>query len=356
MPLEVCFAYPWATYGGVERVFLNRALAFREAGIDVHVDVYYGADGGGLEAFRKTIEALGLAPMMRIVEELDPSRYSVVLVIDSPQIMPQPLPDTTKWIVECHTPYSENRDYLDQVPPGVSAIVAPSSTFARTLALERPHLEGRIKVVGNCLSPIGAGQPPQLPGWHRTPLLFFGRLDDLKNPQGFLDLVAHLDRVDQDCFFGVAVGPQVEGYGFETRANAAGLHGNVIRLPPVPFMQTQGFLEAWRNANGIMVSPSRGESFGLAAAEAIMAGVPVLLSDLPEHRDLVQDDERHLYAPHDTGSGADKVAAIVADYEAASCRMRGYAKRFDTSAFIADWTDLMQALGLASAPAVGAHA
>ena len=28
MTTKICFTYPWATFGGCERVFINRAIAF----------------------------------------------------------------------------------------------------------------------------------------------------------------------------------------------------------------------------------------------------------------------------------------------------------------------------------------
>jgi glycosyltransferase involved in cell wall biosynthesis len=345
MPLEVCFAYPWATFGGVERVFLNRASAFRDAGMDIAIDVFYGADGGGLEAFRRTIDSMELSDILRITPDFEPGAYDAVFLIDYPQLLAEPVPGETSLIAECHTPYPENRVYLDSIPDGLAAVVVPSATFARTLQLERPQLEGRIRVLANCLASLPSLTMPTLPAWTGLPLLFFGRLDDLKNAQGFVDLIARMTEVEPDSVFGIVVGPQVPEFDFERRVRNAGLEGRVSRLPPMNFMRTQSFLESWRNAGGIMVSPSRGESFGLAAAEAIAAGVPVLLSDLPEHRVLVQGDDRHLYPADDLAEGASKILAMASEYKAASRRMIGYAGQFGAGKFLKDWSVLMDILG-----------
>lgn len=50
MKIRVCFIYPWATFGGVERVLLNRALAFKRHLPEIMVDFYFLRDAGGLAA------------------------------------------------------------------------------------------------------------------------------------------------------------------------------------------------------------------------------------------------------------------------------------------------------------------
>ena len=41
MQTRVCFIYPWATFGGVERVLLNRVLAFKHYLPEISVDIYF---------------------------------------------------------------------------------------------------------------------------------------------------------------------------------------------------------------------------------------------------------------------------------------------------------------------------
>lgn len=346
MSVKVCFVYQWATYGGVERVFLNRAHAFDATGEDVQIDVYYGADGGGLAAFVEAIRASGLEHRIRVVGSFDQNRYDIVFVIDSPDMLPSNISGKARWVVECHTPYQANRIYLDGLYGYVAEIVVPSTTFAQTLAAERPALADRIRVLHNCVSPCRAEQSPELPAWRKRPLLYFGRLDELKNPQGFLDLLCELERRRPGEYFGAVVGPEVPGYDFDARVEQAGLRGMILRMPPIQFLSTSAFLRAWHKRGGLMVSPSRGESFGLAAAEAIAAGLPVLLSDLPEHAELLGGDANHLYDPADPGVGADRIEKIISRYEECSILMKRRATTFSDEAFIGDWKVLIGDLGL----------
>ncbi|GAB1594602.1 glycosyltransferase [Lysobacter claricitrinus] len=342
MSVRVCFAYRWATYGGVERVFLNRAQAFRDAGLDVSVDVYYGADAGGLSPFRRAISTLGLDGQLNIVDQLEASRYDAVFVIDSPELISESERPTTRWIIECHTPYAQNRVYLDALAPIVHRVVVPSETFRRTVVAERPALDARLKLLRNCVSPRPDSGRVMLPAWRPQAALYFGRLDELKNPQGLLDLVQEHDKLGTERCAAVFLGPELAGYGMRERIEGAGLRGRAFQMPPLDFLNTGDFLAAWRRARGIMVSPSWGESFGLAAAESIAAGVPVLLSRLPEHMELVGGDERHLYDLNDASGGARKLQALFEGYDEASARMTTTAKRFDTSAFLEDWRVLLE--------------
>lgn len=346
MSRKFCFVYQWATYGGVERVFLNRAQAFEASGRDVEMEIYYGSDGGGLSAFNRTIRHLGFEDRLRVVPHLDPARYEAVFVIDSPALLPARPGPETHWVVECHTPYADNRRYLGDLPEAIRQVLVPSRTFARCLSEERPEMATSIRLLRNCVSPVRPARVPRLPGWTKQLLLYFGRLDELKNPQGFLDLCVELERRTPGRYSGLILGPEVKGYGMVSRIELAGLRGKVIQMPPLPFLETSTFLAAWRSANGVMVSPSLGESFGLAAAESIAAGIPVLLSNLPEHSELVGGDDRHLYDVRDVRGGADKVERMFAGYAQSSERMAAFAETFSDAAFLRDWDDLMGALGL----------
>ena len=345
MSFKACFAYPWATYGGVERMLLNRASAYMEMGLDVDMSVYYAADGGGMASFQRTIRELGLDSRMRVVPVLDEPSYDAIFVIDAPQMLPRHIGNQTKWLVECHTPYPENREYLSRLPDAIEHVLVPSATFAETLRAERPELNGKIKLLRNCVSPAHAGDLPHLPAWSQRPLLYFGRLDDLKNPQEFLDVLVELEKRVPQRYVGVVVGPEVPGYGMDQRITAAGLRGRVVQMPPLAFTRTAVFLASWCKASGIMLSPSKGETFGLAVAESIAAGVPVVLSSLPEHAELVSADPRYLYPLGDAAAAADGILAIDADYQGASETMRRYAHRFSDDAFASDWTRLLAQLG-----------
>lgn len=65
----------------------------------------------------------------------------------------------------------------------------------------------------------------------------------------------------------------------------------------------------------VVVNPSLAEGFGLPAVEAAACGAPLLLSDLPAHRETLGDAAR-FFAPRDTKELAQQLAALLADQPA----------------------------------------
>jgi glycosyltransferase involved in cell wall biosynthesis len=101
-------------------------------------------------------------------------------------------------------------------------------------------------------------------------------------------------------------GPELESL----RARAAGAHVRFLgRIG-------DGALADLRKRASIALVPSRSaESFGLAAAEALAAGVPVAASRVGALEDLVEDDA--LVEPGDARALADAIARLAGDRESA---------------------------------------
>ena len=129
-----------------------------------------------------------------------------------------------------------------------------------------------LRVVSNGISAEVAGQAP-FP-WHdaRLKILFVGRLDRQK---GFDILLEAIEGLDDD----VAV--RVVGEAIQRGAGRAVTPPNVEMLG----WRSEAEIDALMRASDLVVMPSRWEGFGLVAAEAMRAGVPVLaaaVGGLPE--------------------------------------------------------------------------
>ena len=92
------------------------------------------------------------------------------------------------------------------------------------------------------------------------------------------------------------------------------------------------------------LSPSIGESFGLAAAEAISSGIPVLLSDIAEHRFLVGAREQYLFPLSDVDALANGIASVADSYDACVSDMLSAREAFSANAFVQDWLALEKEL------------
>jgi len=98
--------------------------------------------------------------------------------------------------------------------------------------------------------------------------------------------------------------------GDDTRARAAEpwLAGRLL----LPGFVTDAALVALFSQATAVVLPSRAEGFGLPAVEAAACGAPLVLSDLPAHRETL-DGAALFSPPGDAGALADAVARIVGD-------------------------------------------
>lgn len=149
-------------------------------------------------------------------------------------------------------------------------------------------------------------------------LLFVGRIQPLKAPDVLIRAAARLRR---EC---PGVGEQVRvvilggasGTGLEhpegphDLADSLGIGGQVAFLPPVD----RPTLAQWYRAADLVVVPSRSESFGLVAIEALACGTPVVAADvggLP----VAVGDAGVLVKGHDPGVWAAVLAEVLTDPE-----------------------------------------
>jgi glycosyltransferase involved in cell wall biosynthesis len=107
-------------------------------------------------------------------------------------------------------------------------------------------------------------------------------------------------------------------YVDELRALAArvGVADRVRFTGPVPYAT---MLSYYRGASAF-VFPSRIETFGHPVLEALLAGTPVVASDIPAFRELAGDAGR-FFPPDDPGAFARAVAAVLAGPEATRARV-----------------------------------
>jgi len=106
--------------------------------------------------------------------------------------------------------------------------------------------------------------------------LFLGRLAAVKGLDLAVEAFTDVARVDPHAYFIVA-GPEEDGTGLRAKQRVAelGLQGRVLFLGSVTGRER---LAAFADAD-LFIMPSRSENFGVAAAEAMAAGLPVLVSD-----------------------------------------------------------------------------
>jgi glycosyltransferase involved in cell wall biosynthesis len=349
MGINTCFVYPYSTYGGVERVLLNRGLAFRHFLPDVRADLFFLSDVGGLAPLMKAIKKFGIQDHLNVTSSFN-AGYDFVSLIDCPEMVDHCEAQSIPYIMECHTHYAANRRYLTLLRPSCRRIVTPSPAFSRVVREEVPErLRESVSELRNFVPwEVAVGEPVEeswLPGWRGRPVLWLGRMDQLKDPASLLDAASLLDFKHPGEFVFVFCGPRGHDVDMDAEIRKRRLESRTVVIPPIPFDSTAGLLRSVALASGIFVSPSRGESFGLSAAEAICSLLPVLLSDIEAHLSLVEGYEAMFtYRIGDAASLARGIERLFADYRTAAELLPAMRNRFSGQAFVADWNRLIDTL------------
>ncbi|MGA5809297.1 glycosyltransferase [Streptomyces cellulosae] len=127
-------------------------------------------------------------------------------------------------------------------------------------------------------------------------------------------LVRALARLPEDCWL-LLVGGGPEEHVLRRTAHEAGVSGRVLftgERPAVPNGTPGPDLPSLTSAMDLFASPSTEEAFGLAAVEALAAGLPVLHGSCPAIEDL----------PPDASAGARRVRGGPEEYARAIAEVR----------------------------------
>lgn len=319
--IKLLGVYKWATMGGVERVLLNRAHAIQQHNLNIKYDVYFFFDSGGKDKFRQYLESNGLTDIMNVVETIESQSYDHVLSIDTPEVFDYVEPE--KVHMECHTSYKENRKYLSELDEDIQSILVPSEVFLSDLKSELPsHLAEKLKVMPNSVH-VNKSSIDFLKIYNKTPVLYVGRLDKLKNVKELIDIVGTYNRTSDELVLMLA-GPIIEhDIDLKKELQKHGIVNRTIYLPPVSFDKVGELLHFVRANEGLFMSASVSESYGLSVAEAMKVGIPVLAYDNDAHRDLLGSDSTFLYK-NDLEQACLKIKHIRENYVSCSKQIQKY--------------------------------
>lgn len=342
MNKKIRFFYPWATLGGVERVLINRARVLLDKSSEYKICFHFLYDSGGLDAFKNTLDSYNLEAQVDVGFSIDNS-YDVNFIIDCPDVLDLFENKGWSYFIECHTAYRENQSYLAKKRSSCLGIVVPGKEFGKEIGARFQIPGNYIHVFENFVPwDLEEAQAPgkYLPEWSRIPLCFLGRMDKLKNPEFYLDLVTGLELRYPGRFMGVMCGPRSPEVDIRKEIAQRKMLGRVVVLPSIPFYSVSRFFQALKDSGGIFVSPSQGESFGLSAAEAICAGLPVLLSKIEAHKKLVENFELD-FIYKDLEDALVKIGKITANYEEFSSKSMILRNNFCSSLFMTSFEDLL---------------
>jgi D-inositol-3-phosphate glycosyltransferase len=208
-----------------------------------------------------------------------------------------------------------------RVIAGADAVVASTEHERRALAEQYGARTDRVAVIPpgvdlRAFEPVDRGMARAALGLRGEVLLFVGRLDPVKGLDTLLEALALLaNRPEVRLLVAGGQGPD-DGRGGPEEAH---LHGLARRLGVAERVDWLGPIEQARlplyySAADVCVVPSRYESFGLVALEALACGAAVVTSAVGGLTTIVRDGENGLLVEPRTPSGfAARIADVLDD-------------------------------------------
>lgn len=188
-------------------------------------------------------------------------------------------------------------------------IVVLSRSVAESVAEFLPHLRSRVRV-------IPAGIPRDIENAvrgensERRGILFVGDATPRKNLSTLVEAVSILwERGWAEPIYAVGVPKRTARLVPKWRAAM-----NKGLLEPTGYLDRSELIGYYRRAR-LLVNPSLDEGFGLPPLEALAAGTPVLVSDIPAHREVGGEIYR-FFPARDPEALADAIQTILSSSEA----------------------------------------
>jgi glycosyltransferase involved in cell wall biosynthesis len=179
--------------------------------------------------------------------------------------------------------------------------------------------------------------------WDKKPICYVGRMDSLKNTKELLEIFAKLIEKHDEYVLVLAGNVMPDYMDLDAQIHSHELIGKVNALGAIPFEDVRGLLACVKMSDGIFVSPSLGESFGLSVLEAMANEVPVVITDIECHKALVNNDDAFIYKQGNIDEAVSKILSIGsgANYEKAGKQVKAYSENFNIDSFMKSWNDLI---------------
>ena len=311
--MKLLLVYQFCTVGGVETVLMNRLKSLAKDGIKF--DVLFLYDFGGKKIFNEFFNSIYIFDdINKITALMEKEKYDCIISIDTPQIFLalNKLTFHPPVILEVHTTYEENLSYLSEIDKtNTSAIITPSN-YMVSLIKQKIKNEIPIHVIPNSISDqfLNADNFPEI-NFKKKIIGWVGRLDYLKNWDGFLRIASHLKSLEDNFEFwiiGGAAAPESVRKDFFSRIKSNGILPDLKWYPILDFHFMPTFYRLISNSGGCFISTSINESFGMTILESMASKCPVVVPDVGGLPELVDKDSCGLLYP---GGDIEKAALAV---------------------------------------------
>jgi glycosyltransferase involved in cell wall biosynthesis len=319
--MKIVFCYQYCTLGGCETVLSTRLHEMQSLGIDAHAIFLDGGDGE--ELFSDLGDSVSICRQPSAVEnKLSALNPDFLVSLDTPQICTyaERHAPGAHFVLEAHSTYPQALKRLKNMSRRkLSALFTPSHAQRElVLSILGPSIQFPVEVVPNPLRPSFSAAA-HASKYRRPIVIWVGRLDPHKNWRTYVEICRRLKLAGADLEYwivGTSKTSSLEKAHLWEEIKKAGLAGRFRWLPYVQYEKMDRLLRFVACSGGCLVSTSRQESFGMAAAEAMASSCPVVVPDVGGFRDFVINHVTGFrYQPSDPQEAVDYILESVQDIQ-----------------------------------------
>lgn len=330
--------YQFSTIGGVERVLINRALAFKKYQEKYKISIFFYKDYGAKERIQNIIKKYNLNNYLELVDKIIPEKYDYIVSIDTPKVLEIKNIDKSKLTLEFHTFENDKVNYLDDNIYKVRKVIVPSLTAYDYIKSHYDISKINIQIIRNfVLNYLDNNDYITLPNWNKNIVFYLGRVDENKNVSNILEALNIYKQNYNSNILLLIIGKVNNAEKIKKQIENLNLKENIVIIPKVSFEKTDILLNSLKRKKAIFISASLGETFSLSAAEALNHNIPVILSDIPAHQKLVSQNYNYLYYKNDAKSLSEKINNTIINYDKLSKTTSEFKTNFNEKEFIKEW-------------------
>ncbi|AWM61391.1 glycosyltransferase family 1 protein [Stutzerimonas stutzeri] len=296
--MKFLYAYRYGIVGGVSTQLLLRQHAMRQQGHQC--DLFFSQDNGlcGVLPAQQGVYFGTEHSYRSLVRQ---GGYDHVVVIDTPELLVQSVPawwqpSRQVWL-DVHTTTVNGLAYLNHLDAGrLAGVMVPTHYSASLVAKRLPGITPHVlpNVLDIEAFPLSSEHECEDAAVGARHFIWVGKLDAHKNWRLAL-IYAHMLKE----LFGMVQLTMVGGYTAPAETGEAlfDLAGKLELLDSLRWVDridNQMLAALYRlsgRSGGAMLVTSRDESFGMAAAEALMCGCPLITNDLPVFREVFPNSD-----------------------------------------------------------------
>lgn len=352
--MKILYGYRYGIVGGVSTQLLLRRKALSDVGI--RCELFFSQDNG-LKPVLSDRDGIHFGTEVQFSRLVRKGHFDAVIVIDSPELLSAavgPLYRRNPVYLDVHTTTSTGLAYLSEINPSrLDGVTVPTRYSARLVGDRLPNAT-QIHVLPNVLNTevftpahdlLIQGVRKCKPNVARE-FVWVGKLDHHKNWRLALVYAAMLKGIFADVHMHMVGGftaSESQAESFFQLAYRLGISDRVHWLDRVKNTELAALYQRCATSGGAMLVTSRDESFGMAAAEALLCGCPLIANDLPVFREVFPDSALvhrvDIWQPEDVAAAAELLTGVSG--REASSLARELADRYGPRAFVDSFKNLL---------------